>query len=242
MLNPTDTEKSSPVTVLFFDRFNVEDPLFVADVARRIAAAAKKDFRALIVHASHDAVERVREAYADHEGDPDEVNELVERAIRLTNQSITRRLIDEGVAAVSIQGCDRGLLRVGSDASIETGSTEWLERTIHLGGVPVVSLLALGDDTVVLPTDESLVIDAIVGTLAKGWSVTLVYFTTNRKSGLLGGDGARLETIAADELSAFEELPFPLRTGFRTGKATTVVVTNSAGLAPDGTVSGTRII
>jgi len=231
----------SPVTLLFFDRYNAEDPLFVADVGRRLAAAAKNGLRALVVHASDDAIERVREAYANADADSPEIRALVERAVRLSNQSITRRLIDEGVAAVSIQGCDRGLLHSDSAGSISTGKTEWLERTVYMGGVPVVSLLALDEDRLVVTAGAGAALEAVLEALAESWIVTLVYFTTNRKSALFDDDGKRLESIARDRLPEFAELPIPIRSGVVTEKASSVVVTNSAGLAADGAVSGTRV-
>lgn len=230
-----------PLTLLFFDRYNAEDPLFVADVGRRVAAATKNGLKVLIVHASDDAVERVEEAYARAGSGPSEAGLFVERAIRLTNQSITRRLIDEGVSAVSIQGCDRGLLRSSADGALTTGNTAWLERTIRLGGIPVVSLLALDDERAVSTTGAGAALESITGALAENWSVRLVYFTTNRKSALFDGD-KRLESVERDRLSDFDELPIPLRSGVVAGRATSVVVTNSAGLQADGTVTGTRIV
>lgn len=229
-----------PLTLLYFDRYNVEDPLFVADVARRLAAAARSESRAIIVHASDDAAARAREVFGASGSEAAEENELVERAVRMTNQSITRRMIDEGVSAVSIQGNHRGLFRLTQDGSLEVGHTEWLERAVSMGGMPVLSLLADTGGGHASEVGAAAALEQLVSALSKMWAVTTVYFTTNRKSALFEADGSRLESVTADRLSSFKEVP-DIAVAARASRASVVFVTNSAGLAPDGAISGTRI-
>lgn len=231
---------ATPLALLFFDRYNVEDPLFVADVARRLAVAARSGFRAMVVHASDDAAARARDRHVAAGSQADQESELVERAVRMANQSVTRRMIDEGVSAVSIQGNDRGLFRLAGDGSLEVGHTEWLERAVSMGGVPVISLLADDRKGRAAEAGAAAALEHLVAALSGTWTVTTVFFTTNRKSALFEADGSRLESVARDRLSSFEEVPdFSVAVG--ASAASAVFVTNSAGLGPDGMISGTRI-
>jgi acetylglutamate kinase len=230
----------TPFTILFFDSYNAEDPLFVADVARRLPAAVANGLRAIVLHASDEATHRAREALGAADPTTDQVDEVVERAIRMANQSITRRLIDEGVSAVSIQGNHRGLLRLVDGGALEVGRTEWLERTVGMGGVPVISLLAETSHGQAVEVDAAQAIRAMTAALSERRGVTVVYFTTNRKSVLFEADGSRLESVSRTRLSSFEEVPRAAAAAAES-PACAVFVTNSAGLRPDGSVAGTQI-
>lgn len=234
-----ETQELTPLTILFFDRYNAEDPLFVADVARRLSAAAN-GLRAIVLHASDEAADRAREALGPADPTTDQADEVVERAIRMANQSITRRLIDEGVPAVSIQGNHRGLFRLAEGGSLELGRTEWLERTVGMGGVPVISLLAESAHGQAVEVDAAEAIGVLTAALSEVRRVTAVYFTTNRKSVLYDADGSRLESVSRMRLSSFEEVPQAAAASVEC-PAVAVFVTNSAGLRPDGSVAGTQI-
>ena len=96
------------ITLLFLDDYHVGDPLFLADLGRRLSKLGPKA-RILIVHRAGEAVTRALEG-----ADTDSRATITERTIRETNQGIARRLTEEGVPAVSIQGSDRGLFRLSS--------------------------------------------------------------------------------------------------------------------------------
>ena len=228
------------LTILFFDSYNAEDPLFVADVARRLSAAVANGLRAIVLHASDEAADRAREALGPADPTTDQVDEVVERAIRMANQSITRRLIDEGVSAVSIQGNHRGLFRLAEGGSLEIGRTEWLERTVGMGGVPVISPLAESAHGQAVEVDAAEAINVLTAALSETREVTAVYFTTNRKSMLCDADGSRLESVSRMRLSSFEEAPRAASASAES-PAVDVFVTNSAGLRADGSVAGTQI-
>jgi len=232
----TDT----PVIVLFFDRFNAEDPLFVADVARRLVPATRSKMHTLVVHASDDAVERATERTDGL--DDAETGLLVERAVRMTNQSITRRMIDEGVPAVSIQGDQRGLLRLSKSGEVSVGRFEWLERAISMGGVPVLSLLGLDDEGNVVRVDAARTLETLTACLSEFWSVTLVGFTNNRKSALTRDDGSSVSELTAGELSAYAEAPEGLLNDTGLPASVDVVITNSAAIGPNGLEGGTRVV
>ncbi len=229
-----------PVIVLFFDRYNVEDPLFIADVARRLVAATRSGLHPLVVHAADDAVERALEQVDGL--DDAEVGLAVERAVRMTNQSITRRIIDEGVPAVSIQGDQRGLLRVTKSGDVSVGRIDWLERAISMGGVPVLSLLGLGEDRRVVQVSGPSALPILTKCLSDFWPVTLVGFTNNRKSTLTGEDGSPVSELPLSELSAYAEAPEGLLTEVGPPNSVDVVITNSAGISPQGLEGGTRVI
>ena len=97
--------------------------------------------KTVILHRVEEAVEGALENVERE----DDAAVLAERAIRETNQAITRRLTEEGVPAVSVQGSDHGLFEVdGGDSpqSVRAAGADWLRRTVGLGTIPVISPIA----------------------------------------------------------------------------------------------------
>jgi hypothetical protein len=177
--------------LLFLDDYHVGDPLFLADLGRRLSKFGQ-DGRTVIVHRVGEAVDRGLE-----NSDPRDRALITEKTIRETNHGIVRRLTEEGVPAVSIQGSDRGLFRSRNDRL--TTNAGWLLRMIWTGSIPVVSPLAVGAPGAVGADPVECAV-AIARFAERSGGVQAVLFCSTRKGGLFH-DGVRLDAIAVSDLA-----------------------------------------
>ena len=215
---------------LFLDDYHAGDPLFLADLGRRLSTRGPAGCT-VIFHATDEEVNRELEAW--DEEDAGSRGLVVDRAIRQTNQTITRRLIEEGVPAVAILGSSKGLL-TGDDAhGVKTGRTEWFNQVISSGTIPVVSPLATAGAVVCA--------GALVRALASAGSVESALFCRDRKQGLYR-DGRRLERVSFEELSSFESQIDTKAAKALAKIADRVVATNSAAVSEVGGILGTEIL
>lgn len=211
------------------DDYHVGDPLFLADLGRRLSKLGQAG-RIVIIHRVGEVVSRGLE-----NADPADKKFIVERTIRETNQGITRRLIEEGVPAVSIQGSDRGLFRMGSDGTASSGS--WLLPMIKKGTIPVISPLAAGREAIeeANPTDCAVAIAGLMGR-----ETVAAIFCSTRKAGLFR-DGSRLETEAIADLSKHAETIDMEAAVALVRVVDCLVATNSVGAGTEPDITGTII-
>lgn len=219
-------------TLLFLDDYHVGDPLFLADLGRRLLTLGPAG-RTLIVHRAGEGVERELEG-----SDPADRKEIIERAIRHVNQGITRRLIEEGVPAVSVQGSDRSLFRHGDELSI--GKADWLIQIIETGAVAVISPLATSDSGVdeADPVECAVQVARLVSVRGK---VHCAVFCSNRKAGLFK-DKIRLETVEVSDLDEYTKTIDHGAAARLAQVADRLVATNSVSLAKGPILEGTQIV
>ena len=218
-------------TLLFLDDYHVGDPLFLADLGRRLSRLGSEG-RTLIVHRASEEVGRNLEG-----AHPAERDEITERTIRHTNQGITRRLIEEGVPAVSVQGSDRPLFC--ADDSLTVGSTEWLVGMVELGSVAVISPLAESESGAksIDPVDAAIQIARV---MAVRGEIQCAIFCSTRKDGLRH-DGKRLDTITVAELAEHDETIDREAASRLAGVVDRLVATNSVAIAKGPILPGTVI-
>jgi hypothetical protein len=228
------------MTILFLDDYHVGDPLFLADLGRRLSKLGESG-RTIILHRVEEAVSRALED-AGHEERPT----VAERGVREVNQGIARRLIEEGVPAVSIQGSDRGLFRIEDETSsdvVVTGGS-WLLQMIGTGTIPVVSPLAKGDGpggvSVVDPVQCGVLLVELIRTANSGM-VQCVVFCSNRKGGLFQ-KSEMIERIESSRLRAFDAVADIEAAERFAPLVDRMVATNSVSLAKGPVWPGTEII
>jgi hypothetical protein len=219
------------ITLLFLDDYHVGDPLFLSDLGRRLSKLGPAG-RTLIVHRASEQVEKALEGAAE-----DDRDEIVERTIRETNQGVTRRLIEEGVPAVSVQGSDRPLLKLAPTLSL--GSTRWLIGMVDLGSVAVISPLAESDEGV-KAVDPAEVAYKIAQLVVGRDVVQFAVFCSTRKEGLFR-DGTRIDQISVTELRDFGDIVDIDAATRLVQVANRTVVTNSVAIAKGPPLPGTVV-
>lgn len=221
-------------SLLFIDDFHAGDPLFLADLGRRLLQR-KGNGGIVVFHDAKEDVERATESVT-----ADQMARVSERAVREANQGIARRLIEEGVPAVSIQGSDRGLLqlhardvksslRSGLDTGLNAENADWLLRMISLRSIPVVSQLVSGADGSVV-ADAGQCAAALAVALAEHDAVECVLFNQNRKRTLYR-DGTPVESVSIAGLAEFEVLLPVSAARHLVSVSSRLVVANSAAVA-----------
>lgn len=218
-------------TLLFLDDYHVGDPLFLADLGRRLSRRDQGG-GTVIVHSARDAVNR------EMEGIPAGGRSVVtERAIREANQGITRRLTEEGVPAVSIQGSDRRLLV--RDGTIRVRQADWLLKSVSLGAVPVISPL-VHSISGIEGAEASECAAAVAHLFGGSGGVHAVVFCSNRKRGL-SVDGALLDSVSIADAGGFDDIIDVNAARRLVTVARCLTATNSAGLADGSAILGTVI-
>ena len=197
------------------------DRLLIADLGRRLASAWPARGATLILHGV--AVS----------GDLD-----LEIQARETTDAIARRLIEEGVSAVSLQGSDRNMLTVVDRGLIVSG-LEAVLTMARLGAVPVISVIARESNRSVRPVSMFAAVTAIAAAAGEDENRAIL-FTPDLKKGLFR-ERERLVEIAADELADFGAAVDVAGVSALLATFQEVWVTNTAGLGVDGSVEGTRI-
>lgn len=231
------------------DHHRLDDPLFLQSLAQHIQKALPHAPTCILVHGSGEKLDRTLEAQGvfvertDAGVLPPETPEqaqLVERAVRETNQAIVGTLTDEVVPAVGIQGVDRGLLQTGADGALTTGRLGWLEALLKQHVLPVVSALAPQKGT--RHAQEVPVADAVLALaegLADAFTCHPTAFTTTGRPGVMDATGTRseagLDAVSADTVPERGLVQRALDRGF------TPLVTSPGGLFDPSGPSGTRI-
>lgn len=235
-----------PAYLIYMDRYHMGDPLFVKELAERLAGPPGEVPRCLLLHGSGEKVERTLEAEGLFPERVDGVlqvedpaqQRLVERAAREANQELVGTLTDEVVSAVGAQGTSRNLLRFTEAGTVEVGRAAWVEDLIKLRVVPVVSALAKtagGGTREAPPAAAACALAEALG----GLDVTVVFFTQNARPGLTGDGADMLGSVEAAALEAHAAaLPEPEAARRVAERGLPVLFTSVAGLfsaPPQGT-------
>ena len=135
--------------LVYLDRHHLGDSLFLKSLAQHFAEGASGEPPCILVHGSGEKVERTLESQGYFperidgvlDVETQEQRQLVERAVRETNQEIVAALTDEVVSTVGIQGVDRNLLGRGEEGTVQATNVGWVTALIRQRVLPVVSAL-----------------------------------------------------------------------------------------------------
>jgi len=233
--------------LVHLDRHHLGDSLFLKSLAQHFAEGASGEPPCLLVHGSGEKVERTLEAQGYFpertdgvlQVDGEEQRQLVERAVRETNQEIVAALTDEVVSTVGVQGVDRDLLQRGADGSVRAHNVGWVTALIKQRVLPVVSALVSEDGG---RPEEVWAVEALVAlaqALKEEFDPVACVLTTTDRPGLMNATGEReeapLEAVSDDDVSN----PAAVRRLHDAGFP--VLLTNLQGLLGGEQPGGTRL-
>ena len=233
--------------IVYLDRHHLGDSLFLKSLAQHFAEGASGEPPCLLVHGSGEKVERTLEAQGYFpersdgvlEIDGEEQRQLVERAVRETNQEIVAALTDEVVSTVGVQGVDRGLLSRDDDGTIHAQNAGWLTALLKQRVLPVVS--ALVEEAGARPEEvwaaEALV--ALARALEGAFDPVACALTTTDRPGLIEATGVKEEATVQD-LSG-DDVPDPDAVRHLHEAGLPVLLTNLQGLLGGESPTGTRL-
>jgi len=235
--------------LVYLDRHHLGDELFLKSLAQHFSNAGTDAPTCLLVHGSGEKVERTLEAQGHFPERTDGVidvetedqRRLVERAVREVNQEIVAALTDEVVSTVGIQGVDRGLFRVGDDASLQAANVGWLSALLKQHVVPVVSALveAPGSGAVrEVGTEEA--VRALARALDDSFEPCICVLTTADVAGVPdeAGEGqSEVESATLEDRS----IPEPAAVRRLAETDVPVLVTSLQGLFNGATPTGTHV-
>lgn len=233
--------------LVYLDRHHLGDSLFLKSLAQHFAEGTSGEPPCLLVHGSGEKVERTLEAqgYFPERSDGvlevegEEQRQLVERAVRETNQEIVAALTDEVVSTVGIQGVDRSLLGRAPDGTVHARNTGWITALLKQRVLPVVS--ALVDPEEGRPEEvgaiEALI--ALARALEADFDPVACALTTTDRPGLMDATGEK-EEVEIDAVSD-EDVPFPAAVRRLHEAGLPVLITNLQGLLGTDDPTGTRL-
>jgi len=229
------------IHVLYLDRYHLGDPLFLNGFARDVLSF---DAPCVLVHGAGETAERALEAqgrFPEFEGgvlavETDADRALVARAARDLNRQIVHTLNDAGVAAVRLEASGRGLIRA-TDDGLKAGKTDWLQKIVGQGAVPVIAALVGDMGGAVREVNGGAVAGALANAFdGRDMEAQAVFLTKNGQNGIVEGDSvqaeASLEAVSASLLGEPEAVQAALAAG------AAVMVTGRSGLRqtpPEGT-------
>ena len=233
--------------LVYLDRHHLGDSLFLKSLAQHFAEGPSGDPPCILVHGSGEKVERTLEAQGyfperskgvlDVEGE--EQRQLVERAVRETNQEIVAALTDEVVSTVGVQGVDRSLLARAPNGDVRAQRAGWIAALIKQRVLPVVSALVEKEGG---RPEEVWAVDALVAlarVLEEDFEPVACVLTTTDQSRLVDGTGEReelsIEAVSEDDVSD----PPAVRRLYEAGLP--VLITNLQGLLGGEQPTGTRL-
>lgn len=237
-----------PLFILYMDRYHAGDPLFVKELARRLAGPPGAAPPCLLVHGSGEKVERTLESeglFIERAGGVLQVEEpahvrLVERAVRESNKELVAALTDEGVSAVGVQGVDRSLLRLAEAGAVATGRAAWVQDLVSMHVVPVISALAQDAAGRVREVAAAEAARALAGAL-EARAATVVFFTRNGRPGLPGVEAETVAPTAPPTLLAeTDALPEPEAARQLANANVPMLLTNLDGFFASEEPRGTR--
>lgn len=233
--------------LVYLDRHHLGDSLFLKSLAQHFAEGASGEPPCLLVHGSGEKVERTLEAQGHFpersEGvlqiDGEEERQLVERAVRETNQEIVAALTDEVVSTVGVQGVDRDLLGEGADGTVRAQNVGWVTALIKQRVLPVVSALVdRGDGR----PEEVWAVEALIAlarALDESFDPVACVLTTTDRPGLMDANGekeyASFDALSDDEVPDRDAVRRLQKTGLP------VLMTNLQGLLGGDRPTGTRL-
>ena len=233
--------------LVYLDRHHLGDSLFLKSLAQHFAEGTSGDPPCLLVHGSGEKVERTLEAQGYFpersngvlEIDGEEQRQLVERAVRETNQEIVAALTDEVVSTVGVQGVDRGLLGRDEDGTVRAQNAGWLSALLKQRVLPVVSALVgeEGSRPEEVGAVEALV--ALARALEASFDPVACALTTTDHPGLMDAAGVK-EEATVQEITE-DEVPDPAAVRRLHEAGLPVMLTNLQGLLGGESPSGTRL-
>ncbi len=235
-------------TLLLLDPYHFDDALFLRLLARRLAGPGAALRPLFVAHGSGERAERLLESAGYDavrrdgvlQSTPGEQQRLVERGIRESNQRIVASLTDEGVAAVSIQGCDRRLFRPESGGLTAVLGDDLL-RIAAAGAVPVISMLRAETPAAAVEVSPHEAVPALARALNTHGPCRVVFLSVDGYPGLRV-DGRFVHRIdGLDDAAALALDPAAGGTARSlTGLELEVWISSASGLAEP--VAGTQII
>lgn len=233
--------------LVYLDRHHLGDALFLKSLAQLFAEGASGEPPCVLVHGSGEKVERTLESKGyfpeRSEGvlqiEGEEQRQLVERAVRETNQEIVAALTDEVVSTVGIQGVDRNLLVRDGDGEIQARNVGWVTALVKQRVLPVVSALVEEEDA----TTQEVGAAEALGALAQAFEATFdpvaCALTTTDQPGLLAADGIKDE-VSIDALGD-DTIPDPAAVRRLHEAGMPVLLTNLKGFLGGDEPDGTRL-
>jgi acetylglutamate kinase len=171
-----------------------------------------------------------------------EVDESTDSSLEIhareTTDSIVRRLIEEGVSAVSLQGSDREMF-TSHDAGLRVSRMDTVFEMARLGAVPVISVIAKGESGGVVSVSMYAAALEVAGA-AGGEGHRAVVFTSNLKKGL-SDHKVGISDVRSDDLERFSGVVDVKGVNALVGRFEEVWITNTAGMGAEGGVEGTRV-
>jgi len=233
--------------LVYLDRHHLGDSLFLKSLAQHFAAGTSGEPPCLLVHGSGEKVERTLEAqgYFPERSDGvlevegEEQRQLVERAVRETNQEIVAALTDEVVSTVGVQGVDRGLLGPGPDGTVRAQKAGWITALLKQRVLPVVSALVNREDG---RPEEVWAVEALLAlarALNEDFDPVACALTTTDRPGLMDATGEKDE--AALDAVSDADVPFPAAVRRLHEAGVPVLLTNLQGLLGTDEPTGTRL-
>lgn len=234
--------------VVYLDRHHLGDELFLKSLAQHFAEGASGEPACILVHGSGEKVERTLESkgyFLDRadgvlDVESQEQRQLVERAVRETNQEIVAALTDEVVSAVGIQGVDRNLLGLDAEGRLTASNVGWLAALLKQRVVPVVSALVDSEEQGVHEVWAADVVVALAQALDSSFDPVACGLTTEDYPGLRDAQGMK-ETVEVEGIDAVDEIPEPAALQRIHQAGVPVLVTNVQGLLGDDDPRGTRL-
>ncbi|MCS3663545.1 acetylglutamate kinase [Salinibacter ruber] len=235
--------------LVYLDRHHLGDELFLKSLAQHFSNAGTDAPTCVLVHGSGEKVERTLEAqgyFPERSGgvidvETEDQRRLVERAVREVNQDIAAALTDEVVSTVGIQGVDRGLFRLGDDASLQAANVGWLSALLKQHVVPVVSALVEASDTgTVHEVGTEAAVRALARALGEAFEPEICVLTTADVAGVpdeTGGVQSEIESTALGD----HPVPEPAAVRRLVETEVPVRVTNLQGLFSGSAPTGTRV-
>ncbi len=232
--------------LVYLDRHHLGDSLFLKSLAQHFAEGGSGEPPCILVHGSGEKVERTLESqgYFPERVDgvldveTEEQRQLVERAVRETNQEIVAALTDEVVSTVGIQGVDRNLLERGEEGTVQATNVGWVTALIRQRVLPVVSALIEENGI----TREVGAADALVA-LARAFEASFdpvaCALTTTDQAGLMDVSGIR-EQATVDAVTD-DEVPDPATVRRLHNAGVPVLLTNLQGLLGGDEPEGTKL-
>lgn len=233
--------------IVYLDRHHLGDELFLKSLAQHFSEAKSGDPPCLIVHGSGEKVERTLESKGYFlertEGtldlETEEQRQLVERAVRETNQELVAALTDEVVSTVGIQGVDRNLLGLGDDGRVTASNAGWLSALIKQRVVPVVSAL-VEDGPVTREVWAADVAVALAEALSASFDPVVSVFSKADHPGLMDAAG-HVDEFDVEAVSD-QDVASPDAVRHMHTAGVPVMITNAQGLLGGDEPKGTQIV
>jgi len=232
--------------LVYLDRHHLGDSLFLKSLAQHFAEGASGEPPCILVHGSGEKVERTLESQGYFperidgilDVETQEQRQLVERAVRETNQEIVAALTDEVVSTVGIQGVDRNLLGRGEEGTVQATNVGWVTALIRQRVLPVVSAL-IEEKGKTREVGAAAAIIALARALEASFDPVACALTTTDQAGLMDVSGIQ-EQATVDAVTD-DEVPDPEAVHRMHNAGVSVFLTNLQGLLGSGEPQGTKL-